>query len=64
MKNKIFLRTLYITLVMIFCLGIGLFGSTKAYEGIRKIGFGENRKAIAIEEERIKFFDIEIKYKI
>ena len=55
MKNriKIFLRTVYISSVIIFCLLLGFFGVCKAYEGIRLVGFGEYRNAIEIKDEKI-----------
>lgn len=59
MKKKIilFLRTVYISSVIIFCLLLGIFGVCKAYEGIRLVGFGEYRNAIEQNDEGILFFD-------
>lgn len=59
MKKKVilFLRTVYLTSVIIFCLVLGLYGICKAYEGIRYVGFGEYRKAIEIDGEEINIFD-------
>ncbi len=60
-KNfKIFLRSLYISSVVFFCLFIGIYGISKAYENIRLIGFGEYRSAIEVTETKIKIFDYEI----
>lgn len=60
-KNfKIFLRSLYISSVVFFCLFIGIYGISRAYESIRLIGFGEYRDAIEITENEIKIFDYEI----
>jgi len=59
MKKKVilFLRTVYLTSVIIFCLVLGFYGICKAYEGIRLVGFGEYRNAIEIEDEKISFLD-------
>jgi hypothetical protein len=43
-----------------FCLFIGIYGISKAYENIRLIGFGEYRSAIEVTETEIKIFDYEI----
>ena len=61
-NTKIFFRSFYISGVVAFCLIFGIFGITKAYEGIRLIGFGEYRNAIEITEESIKFFDFTLKF--
>lgn len=62
MKNriKIFLRTVYISSVIIFCLLLGFFGVCKAYEGIRLVGFGEYRNAIEIKDEKINLLDFTV----
>ncbi len=56
-SGKIFLRSLYMSLVVILCIFIGFFGISKSYEAIRQIGFGEHRRAVEIKEEEILFFD-------
>lgn len=60
-STKIFFRTVYITSVIIVCLFIGIYGVFKAYEGIRLVGFGEYRKAVEKENDKIIVFDYEIK---
>lgn len=61
MKNfKIFLKSFYITAMIITCLLIALIGTTKAYESIRQIGFGEYRRAIDYENGTLIFFDFTI----
>ena len=63
MKNfKIFLKSFYISSVITFCLALAIFGTTKAYENIRLIGFGEYRKAIEVNENEIKIFDLIFKF--
>ncbi len=56
-STRIFLRSFYISSVVVFCLMLGIFGITKAYEGIRLVGFGEYRSAIEIDNGSIKIFD-------
>ena len=41
---------------------LGILGITKAYEGIRLIGFGEYRSAIQIDEGGIKIFDFNLRF--
>ena len=59
-ETKIFLRTVKYTSLILFCLIIGFYGMAKSYENIRKIGFGEYRKAIEFEDGKINFFDFQI----
>ena len=42
------------------CFFIGIYGSFKAYENIRRIGFGEYRSAIEYSDGNLKIFDLEI----
>lgn len=57
---KLYFKSLYISLVLIFCLLFGFIGMAKAYENIRLVGFGEYRSAIEIEDGKLKIFDMEI----
>ncbi len=57
-KHKIFLRSFYISAVVIFCIFIAFFGISKAYENIRLIAFGEYRNAVEIKENELRFFDL------
>ena len=59
---KLFLRTFYLSAVIIFCLVFGFIGVAKAYEAIRFVGFGEYKSAIDIDRDKARFFDFEIKY--
>ncbi len=59
-KIKIFLKTVYISSTLLLCLFIGVFGSFKAYEGIRQIGFGEYCSAVEYKDGNLKIFDFEI----
>ena len=56
-EKENFLRTFFITLVVTFCICLGFIGICEAYEGVRKICFGEYRNAIEIEDGKFKFFD-------
>ena len=56
-KITVFLRTVYLTSVIIFCILIGIFGVCKAYEGIRLVGFGEYRNAVEIKDKKINLLD-------
>ncbi len=63
MKNfKMFLRSFYITAVIMVCFIIAVIGSIKAYESIRQVGFGENRNAIYFSDECFHFFDFTIEF--
>ena len=58
---EIFLRTIYMTSVILLCLFLGFYGIFKAYENIRLVAFGEYRNAVEITEEEVKLLDYEIK---
>lgn len=58
---KVFLRTFYISTVIMFCAVFGFLGIAKSYEAIRLTGFGEYRNAVDIDNDRIRLFDFEIK---
>ena len=61
-STRLFFRSFFISSVVVFCLILGFFGITKAYEGIRLVGFGEYRSAIEIDERGIKIFDFTLKF--
>lgn len=56
-KTRLFLRSWYLSSVILLCLLFGTLGMMKAYEGIRLIGFGEYRSAIEYSDGIFKFFD-------
>ena len=60
LKATLFLRSFCITTVIIFCFSFLTFGTAKAYEGIRKTGFGDYRGAFEFKEGKIKILDFEI----
>ena len=61
-STRLFFRSFFISSVVVFCLILGFFGITKAYEGIRLVGFGEYCSAIEIDESGIKIFDFTLKF--
>lgn len=61
-STKLFFKSFYISSVVVFCMLLGIFGITKAYEGIRLVGFGEYRNAIEIENGNIKIFDFILRF--
>ena len=61
--KRVFIRSFSISFVVAVCFFSGLFGIAKAYENTRRIGFGENKKAVAIEEDGLRILDFTIKNK-
>ncbi len=61
-NSKVFLRTVYITSVILLCLFLGSYGAFKAYESMRRIAFGEYRNAVEITQDEIKIFDYKKQY--
>ncbi len=61
-STKLFFRSFYISLAVVFCLLLGIFGIAKAYEGIRLVGFGEYRSAVEINDGEIKIFDFTLRF--
>jgi hypothetical protein len=65
MKNKAFktfLRSFYLSSVVVFCLIFALYGISEAYKNIRRIGFGEYRNAIEIGDGKLEILDFEWEY--
>ncbi|MBQ6847701.1 MAG: hypothetical protein IJO62_02150 [Clostridia bacterium] len=61
-STRFFFRSFYLSSVVAFCLIIGILGISKAYEGIRLIGFGEYRSAVEIDDGSIKIFDFTLRF--
>lgn len=59
-KAKLIFKSFYLSFTIFICLFIGIYGSFKAYENIRRIGFGEYRSAIEYHDGNLKIFDLEI----
>ena len=59
-KTKIFFRSFYISAVIAFCLFIGIYGTSKVYENMRLIGFGEYKKAVQLDGSVLRILDFEL----
>ncbi len=59
-NKKLFFKSFLITSIILICMGMGFFGMAKAYEGIRLIGFGEDRNAVTVGDGVLYFFDSKI----
>lgn len=55
-----FFKSFYISFVLALCLFIGIYGTAKAYENMRLIGFGEYKKAVEIKGNVLRILDFEI----
>lgn len=62
-SGQLFWRSMRITLILAFAVLLTVFGAAKAYTAIRKNGFGEQRRALEVEQTssgvRVRFFDYE-----
>lgn len=58
--KRLFLRSFLISSVVALCFFSGLFGIAKAYENTRRIGFGEYKKAFALEDDGLRILDFKI----
>ena len=45
---------------MALCLFMGAYGIARAYENTRRIGFGEYKKAVDVDDGGIRILDFEI----
>ncbi len=57
-KRGTFIRTVYLTAVIILILSFGIYGVFESYEKIKEIYFGEYRNAVEINQEKIIFLDL------
>ncbi len=57
-----YLRTVYVSAVVVFCFIVGIFGINKAYESMTLIGNGAKQSIIEITEDKIKIFEYIIYY--
>ena len=60
-QTKTYLRSFYISLIVIMCLAFGWLGVSAAYETTVRIAFGEYRSAIEISDGTIRILDFVIK---
>lgn len=59
--TRTFLRSVYISSTVVFCLIFGFLAAAKAYENTVRIGFGEYKKAVELNDGYFRIFDYEIK---
>ena len=59
-KMKAFFKSFYISAVIALCLFIGIYGTAKAYENMRLIGFGEYKKAVQLDGSVLRILDFEL----
>lgn len=59
----VYFRALYISLVIILCLCLGWIGISTAWENTVRIAFGEEKKAIELEDGKLRILDFEIDIK-
>ncbi len=60
-STRLFFKSFIISGIIAGLLVSGFLGVIKAYEGIRSIGFGENRDAIFYSGGTFYLFDFKIK---
>lgn len=56
-----FFRSFYISLTVIFCFIMFIYGTSLAYKAIRQTMFAEYTNAIEISDNKIRIFDFEFK---
>ena len=61
MKNS--LRKFYVSFIFTSCIVFGFLAVCVAYENIRATEYGDNRRAIAVEDGKFYFFDYEYEFK-
>lgn len=60
-KNiRLLLKSFGVSFTAALCLFIAVFGTAKAYENTRRIGFGEYKKAVDYENGTFRILDFEI----
>lgn len=57
---EIYVRTAVLTFVILVCTATLYLGICSSYEQMRKVCFSDERSAVIISEEYIKFFDYEL----
>ena len=59
---EIYFRSAAITAVAILCIAIIYFGICASYQEMRRTCFSDERRAVIISANYIKFFDIELDF--
>lgn len=60
-QTKTYIRSFYISLVIILCLCLGWIGISTSYEKTVQIAYGEYKDAIEITNDSIRILDFVIK---
>lgn len=59
-NTELFLRSMYITAIIVICLALLIYGISEAYENTVNIGFGEYKNAIGFADGVLRILDFEI----
>lgn len=62
-KGRVFLRSFFLSAVIVFCIIFGIWGAIAAYENTLSTGFGEYKKAVEYSDGVLRIFDFEITLK-
>lgn len=63
MQKRTFIRSFYLSSVIVLCLILGSFSAAKAYENMRLSGFGEYKRAVEYNGSKWRIFDFEFSLK-
>lgn len=59
--GKTYLRSFYLSLLIIFCIGFIIFGITRVYKAVNATAFAKYDRAFSVDDEGIKILDFYIK---
>ena len=62
-STKIYFRTLYLSLVIMFCLSFGFIGVCTAYENTVRVVFGKETAAVRYIDGKLHILDFVIEIK-
>lgn len=60
-RTKTYIRSFYISTVIILCFVFGWLGIATAYKNTVQVAFGEYKKAIELTDEGLRILDFIIK---
>ena len=60
-SKKAFLRSFFITVLILFCVTLFSFGIIASYKAINATKYAKYDKVVEIDEENIRIFDFKIK---
>ena len=58
-SKDVFFRSSFVSITAIICISLIYIGGTLSYEQMCKMCFGDDRPAVIVREDYIKFFSIE-----